>query len=68
MTRKEAQRLGSPTYIGKPCKHCGGTLRLTLSCNCVPCFKEGKKRRRRERYHKNAPQRRKLRRVAVVVC
>lgn len=40
----EAQRIlqqnGARTCDGKPCKHCGGTLRYISNSSCVPCAKK----------------------------
>lgn len=37
-TPTEASRAGRTKYIGStPCRLCGGLVRYTSSCQCVPC-------------------------------
>jgi len=34
---RRVQRVGAPTYHGRPCKRCGGTLRQTANGSCAAC-------------------------------
>lgn len=36
-TRREAIEAGLDLYHGKPCLHCGGTVRRTWNHVCAPC-------------------------------
>lgn len=36
-----AAQNGQSHYEGSPCRKCGGTLRYTVSCNCVACANKG---------------------------
>lgn len=45
----EAVRNGKPTYHGKPCPRCGGTLRRTNNRGCVECHREASRENARKR-------------------
>lgn len=47
-TRLEAARAGHSKYEGGPCKNCAGTVRYTVSGNCVQCQIEDSAARKRE--------------------
>jgi hypothetical protein len=47
-TRMEAARAGQSKYEGGPCKNCSGTVRYTVSGNCVACQIEDSSARKRE--------------------
>jgi hypothetical protein len=42
----DAEPTREPTYHGRPCKKCKGTLRYTSTRNCIPC-----QRKNVSRYH-----------------
>lgn len=36
------------TYVGPPCRKCGGTARYRSCCNCIACAKMASHRQRRD--------------------
>lgn len=48
------------TFVGGPCKSCGGTLRYTAQRRCVACDKSRSKRRKRSKLLQKCYQLRRL--------
>lgn len=41
--KAKAKANGDATYIGRPCKECGGTERRTSTSDCMACQRKAKK-------------------------